>query len=629
MCSETMEVGNAGSKTGRALVLLYPKKEHLSPAGQFVLFEKPGASKPDPNLHTISAHSQNLSLTAYISTNSDKPVYWAKRSDHSFAIVDGEIYEIDKGQSFAANRNPADEVLRAYSKFGSKIFGRIDMAASLVLWDAADEIFYVVRDRSGIVPSFFHATSTMFCWASNIWSLLRLTPASDFNYAAIDFFLANGFIPAPWTLIEGIEKIPPAHMLIVPSRGTFRLERYWPALDKTTMLLSHGERVAALEATFQRSLARRWRLPGPSAALLSGGMDSALVVAGLKRCVGGPLHTFTLGYKEYEGNADEREMARLHAEALGSSHHEIVFGPRDIINNHKAMVFAHGAPFTWGLRAFFLQEVYQSGFRALFGGDGPDSFYPSETDLKGNILRSVPLPIRRAIMDAILPCLRMLSPDIATKLSSSIWCANTGLPARCADRIMPFESRSSIYQDRAFPGQAAREALRVMQRHAAEYAGWPLLEKIVFLHLRYFVAENTLAFNHSWTTWHGLQYRAPFCDYDLIDIIFARPTPKSSDKDDFRKFAASFLGDRLAHARKVRTAIPITHWMRGPLREFVHDKLASREIEGLDLLDAEGIQDLLKQHSSGVANHGMKLWAILALVVWSQIVRDISKARSI
>ena len=211
------------------------------------------------------------------------------------------------------------------------------------------------------------------------------------------------------------------------------------------------------------------------------------------------------------------------------------------------------------------------------------------------------------------------------KLSATVWCADTGLPVRCANRIIPLDTRGTLYQDRSFARHAACEAIEMMQGHAAEYANWPLLEQIVFLHLRYFVAENTLTFNHSWTTWHDLQYRAPFCDYDLMDVVFARSGPQSSDKQDFRAFAASLLGDRLAHAPKVRTGVPITRWIRGSLRDFVHDRLAPREIEQLDLLDAEGVKTLLKQHGEGTANHGMKLWAVLALVVWVQIVKDASK----
>jgi asparagine synthase (glutamine-hydrolysing) len=583
-------------------------------------FERLGGSR----LRKINGAGSGPTVTAYVSEGANPPVYCSQRADGSVAIVDGEIYDID--QSFAPGRagNQSEWVLDAYQKSGMEIFERIDMAASLVLWDAVAEVLYVVRDRSGIVPSFYQEIAGAFFWASDLWTVMRLSGSSQFDHTAIDFFLANGFVPAPWSLIKGIEKLPPAHILSCTRNGSVGLKRYWPQVNRQEQNQTLAESTEAMTEGIRKALQRRWYPSGPNAAFLSGGLDSALVVAGLRELLDSEVDTFTIGYESYQGKSDERARARAAAQTLGTRHHEITFGPRDIADSYESMVIAHGAPFTWGLRAFFLRPIADAGFQAILGGDGPDAYYPSRTNLKANMLSFVPQPMRTAALSLFLPLFRAYAPDVANKISAVSWCADTGLPARCANRIIPLQLRSLLYRDRSFAHRAHQDAVEVMQAQAAEYSDWEALDRTIFLDLRYFDAENTLAFNHWWTIWHGLNYRLPFFDRDLLDIVFARSrwTPESMD---IRQFARFFLPEDIARRPKLRTSVPIGLWLRDPLRDFVCDLLSPSEIGRLDILDGDGVGTLLAGHLKGQANHSMALWGLLTLVVWARLVRELSK----
>ncbi len=200
-------------------------------------FERRGGAR----LQKLTGGGAGSAVTAYVCDGIKPPVYCSSRPDGSFAIVDGEIY--DMGQTLDSKRgaNQSDWVLDAYQKSGAEIFERIDMSASLVLWDAAAEVLYVVRDRSGIVPSFYHYEDGVFIWASDIWTVMRLSGSFEFDHTAIDFFLANGFVIAPWSLIKGIEKIPPAHTLSCTRKGGVGLERYWPKANAQGPNLTQSE----------------------------------------------------------------------------------------------------------------------------------------------------------------------------------------------------------------------------------------------------------------------------------------------------------------------------------------------------------------------------------------------------
>lgn len=602
----------------RASVILQFSSANYDCHQQLDKFERRGGSR----LQKLTGSGTGAAVTAYVSEDINPPVYYTRRSNGSFAIVDGEIYHMDGAPNSKRCENQSAWVLDAYDKSGAEAFERIDMAASLVLWDAVSEVLYVVRDRSGIVPSFYQYDGGVFIWASDIWTLMRLSGSVQFDYTAIDFFLANGFVIAPWSLIKGIEKISPAHALSCTRTGGVELKRYWPKADKQESKPSLPEWTEAMTESFGKALQRRRNPCGSSAAFLSGGMDSALVVSGLRKLLDSEVDTFTIGYESYQGRNDERARARTISQTLGTHHHEITFGPQDIIDGHESMVIAHGAPFAWGLRAFFIQPIADAGFQAILGGDPPESCYPKQIDLASMSLGRIPRSIRNAAAPALLTLLRAYKPDLARKVTALHWSADNGLPGRYAGSIIPCYIRKSLYDDGSFAQQAHQYALELMQTHKLEYSDWGMVDQRIYQHLRYFVAEHTLAFNHWWTTWHGIKYRAPFCDYELLDIMLSLPRT-TSDKVHLRYFAQSLLPANVANEPKNKTGVPIHVWLRGPLRDFSCDLLSSNEIGRLNILHADGVRTLLTQHLKGQGNHGIALWAVITLVVWARLVQEL------
>lgn len=419
-------------------------------------------------------------------------------------------------------------------------------------------------------------------------------------------------------------RLLPARTLSCTRSGGVGLKRYWPRANAQGPKLTQSEWTEAMIESFGKALPRRWDSSDSNAAFLSGGVDSALMVAGLRELLGSEVDTFAIGYEAYQGRNDERAIARANAQTLGTHHHEIAFGPQDIIDSHDSMVIAHGSPFHWGLRAFFLRPIADAGFQTILGGDSPECCYPNRLDLKSITLERIPRPIRNAAVPALLTVLRVCNLDLAQKASALKWCADAGLPGRCAGRMIPYDIRRTLYEDPSFAQQARRSALDVMQAHKSGYSDWSSIDQMVFQNLRYAVADHTLTFNHWWTTWHGIRYRAPFCDYDLMDVMLSLPRI-TSDKVHLRHFAKSLLPESLVKEPKRKTGAPMNVWMSGPLRGFASDLLSLSEIGRLDTLRADGVRALLAQHLNGQANHGMALWAVLTLVVWARLVGELRK----
>jgi asparagine synthase (glutamine-hydrolysing) len=145
------------------------------------------------------------------------------------------------------------------------------------------------------VPVFYCARPAGTLVASDIWTLLRTDLPCDLNHPAIDFFLTSGFVPAPWTLVRSIKRVPGAHVLCCSSAGRVDVTRYWRPVGQPKLRLSSDETTKRFSEVFHQALRRRYSSEVQNGLLLSGGIDSSLILAGVRKLLGASLRTFTFG----------------------------------------------------------------------------------------------------------------------------------------------------------------------------------------------------------------------------------------------------------------------------------------------------------------------------------------------
>jgi asparagine synthase (glutamine-hydrolysing) len=270
------------------------------------------------------------------------------------------------------------------------------------------------------------------------------------NQLALDAFLACGCVPAPWTFVEGINKVPPGHVLTCERGKTPTCRYLWHHHNPSRMLNDSEVAKEQLGDLYAQALRRHYTPGVRTGVLLSGGVDSKLIVAGLVRLLGVPgdtIDTFTFRYAEYEGKYNELELAEQAARYFGTRHHEITVRPVEIPNNLEHMLRCFEEPFTYGLHSFMLADAIKAGVKVLFTGTGPDSWYLE--DLESLALRYAQLlKLGRIFMPAA-----WLLSHVATKLHAPLLCraaagiarrtdeltsiATTGLPRRCMPMIIP------------------------------------------------------------------------------------------------------------------------------------------------------------------------------------------------
>jgi asparagine synthase (glutamine-hydrolysing) len=265
----------------------------------------------------------------------DQPMF---NEDESISLVfNGEIYNHaaqrpgleSRGHRFRS-RADGEVILHLYEEFGPDCVHHLRGMFAFALWDSRRRQLLLARDRIGVKPLYFAALPHALVFGSEIKALLS-HPALEprLNESALSLYLTFASTPAPRTLFEGVEKLPPGHRLIVDAdTGQKRLERYWQPLpdpSERSIRREPEEYVEKLEQLVRESIGLRMMSDVPYGAFLSGGVDSSLNVALMAELADRPVSTFSVAI-DGDAASDELDFARAVAERYGTRHHEVVIG---------------------------------------------------------------------------------------------------------------------------------------------------------------------------------------------------------------------------------------------------------------------------------------------------------------
>ncbi|HZK15189.1 MAG TPA: asparagine synthase (glutamine-hydrolyzing), partial [Solirubrobacterales bacterium] len=333
----------------------------------------------------------------------DQPVYNEDRS--VVVVLNGEIYNFrelreelaGRGHSFST-QGDTEVIAHLYEEEGTDLVHRLSGMFAFALWDERRRRLLIGRDRVGKKPLFYSDWGGGFSFASELAALMVDTEIPrEVDAAAIDGYLAYGYIQAPRSIWRHVKKLPPAHTLVWEN-GSTRIERYWR--------LDYSEKADAplpeLEEELRRQVAaavrRRMIADVPLGALLSGGVDSSVVVAEMAAASPRPVKTFSIGFEQEEYN--ELPLARLTAERFGTDHEEFVVEPHAIEVVPK-LVRHYGEPYadSSAIPSFYLAELTRRHVTVALNGDGGDESFAGYLRYVANSLSAgldfVPRPLRQ------------------------------------------------------------------------------------------------------------------------------------------------------------------------------------------------------------------------------------------
>jgi asparagine synthase (glutamine-hydrolysing) len=484
-------------------------------------------------------------------------------------------------------------ILKAYDAWGTDCPARLHGMFAFVIWDRLRERLFLARDRFGIKPLYYTGDSARFRFASVPQALL----AGGGVDTAIDpvglhfQFTLHAVVPAPLTVLRGVRKLEPAHSLEVAADGARSLRRYWSLeASRPVAPLTDAEWVDAIHAGLRAAVRKRYDVADvPVGVLLSGGLDSSLLVALLAEAGAPDIRTFSVGFEDQpEEKGSEFEYSDPVAERYRTRHRKFLVPNEEVLRRLPEAVDNMAEPmFGQDAVAFYLlAEQVSREIKVVQSGQGADEvfggyfWYPrmmAET-------RGSPLDrFRKHYFDRDHPeFLRMVTTPYRGEDHTGSWTAG-----RLAE-----------------PGAST------------------FLDQVLRLDVTALIVDDPVKRVDNMTMAFGLEARVPFLDHELVELA-ARCPPELKLRDGgkfpLKAIARGLLPDAVIDRPKGYFPMPALKYVRGDFLAFMRDILDSGACRERDIIDRAYIDMLLaapEMHHTRI--QGSKLWHLAVFEYWLQ-----------
>ncbi len=567
----------------------------------------------DPTGAVVLGH-RRLSVLD-LSTRADQPMVDSSGAALSY---NGEVFgyrelrTLLEGKGRRCRSSGDTEVVhQALTLWGADALKRLDGQFALAFWNPADRRLLLARDRLGIKPLFWAKVDRGVVFASEIPALLEHPGVRrDLHTDAIPSWLQMGYGTGEQTLVRGVQRLPPGHLLIIED-GDIRLRRWYDPLEaietRDAGPSSRTEAVDHLSALLRDAVRRRLVSDVPLGCFLSGGVDSG-AVAGAAAAEGARPETLTVRFSQGE---DESEAAARVAGALGLPHRIADCAPSDLRTALANWGRATGDPLADPsfLPTSLVSAQARRCWTVALSGDGGDELMSGYPRLRAmpRLEKVLGLPAAlRQIPGVLLPRRRWASKFRAALSAPNPWFAYQALqgvwPTACAAELLGKDSVELPWDD----------SLRRRCDGLDPWTRWRALDLLTFL------PERMLAKVDRASMQHGLEARVPLLDHRIVEF-FLSVNPDWTRNKGLLRDVSTGLGVPPSPRRKIGFEVPLAEWLRGPLREEVHGLITGGTASELGL-QGRVLKRHWQAHQAGTANHGERLLAVAVLVGWVETV---------
>ena len=560
----------------------------------------------------------------------DQPVYNEDRS--VVVVLNGEIYnyrelrrELEgRGHAFSTHGD-TEVIAHLYEEEGPDLVERLSGMFAFALWDERRKRLLIARDRVGKKPLFYSEQDGSLSFASELGALMA-DPSipREVDPVAIDCYLAFGYVQSPRSIWRAVKKLPPAHTLVWEN-GTTSVERYWRLDYSRKADAPLPELEEELRDRVAAAVRRRMIADVPLGALLSGGVDSAIVVSEMAAAAPQRVKTFSIGFAQEEYN--ELPLARLTAERFGTDHEEFTVEP-DAIEIVPKLVRHNGEPFadSSAIPSFYLSELTRRQVTVALNGDGGDESFAGYLRYVANNLSGgldlVPRPLRRG---AAAAAGRLLQLGDARGLRSYgrrfLTSIGEDAPGRYADHVCIFNrsEREGLLGEAALAatGTATADVIAGPWRKAS---GRSRLDVLLETDVDTYLPGDLLVKMDIASMAYSLEARSPLLDPELMQFAASLPAKyKARLTDKKRILRRAYRGripDEVLDGKKRGFGVPLGAWFRNELRDFTREVLLDPVSLGRGLVREGPTRALLDQHDRGGADRSMQIWTLLMLELW-------------
>jgi len=518
-------------------------------------------------------------------------------------VFNGAIYNyrelrrelLAKGYRFFSDGD-TEVILKAYAEWGERCVEHLIGMFAFALWDPNERSLFLARDRLGIKPLYYSRTPRAFRFASNSQALLA---APDVDTALDPVALhhqltLHAVIPAPRTILQGIHKLAPATTLTIDASGHERNRVYWTlrAMRPATPR-DEAEWIEAVHAALRLAVRRRLDIADvPVGVLLSGGLDSSLLVALLAETGVRDLRTFSVGFEDQpEEKGSEFEYSDQVVARYQTRHHKYLIPNDQVLLRLPEAVTCMAEPMVGqdAVAFFLLAEQVSQAVKVVQSGQGADEvfggyfWYPRMAAATGSDLER----FRRHYFDR--------------------------------DHEEFLETVAPAWQGPDYTAELIAE--RLAEPDAEEY-----LDQVLRLDVTTLIVDDPVKRVDNMTMAWGLEARVPFLDHELVELAMQLPPALKIGGDGkyvLKKIARGLLPDAVIDRPKGYFPVPALKFVRGPFLEFMRDIVDSRACRERGLFQRAYLDQLLAEPEAHLTRLlGSKLWHAALLEFWLQLNVD-------
>jgi len=527
---------------------------------------------------------------------------------------------------------------------------------AFALWDRSSRVLTLGRDRLGEKPLYYGWQGRTFLFGSEL-KALKAHPsfAAAVNRNAITLLMRHNYIPAPYSIYEGISKLPPGTLLTIrqDKRGTAPVP-YWTGMGAVADAIAQpfggtpSEAVDALEALLKDAIGQQMVADVPLGAFLSGGVDSSTIVALMQAQSVRPVRTFSIGF-DVPGY-DEAQHAKAVARHLGTDHTEMYVSAQDALDVIPRLSAMYDEPFADSsqIPTHLVSRIARQHVTVSLSGDGGDELFCGYNryllgDRLWKRLSRLPLTVRR-VAAALL---QSLSPQMLNALISPIQgvipgqhqLANWGDKLHKGARVLASDSPESLYRGLVSHWHRPTDLVfntveppTLSDHPAALPAGLSDIERMMAIDMMTYLPDDILCKVDRAAMSVSLETRVPFLDHRVVSFAWRLPQEyklrNGVTKWALREVLYRHVPRELIERPKMGFGVPIDHWLRGPLKDWAADLLDPVRLRREEFFDARMVQRYWTEHLSGRRNWQYHLWDVLMFQAWLQTYSGSSAAET-
>ncbi len=555
----------------------------------------------------------------------------------AWIVFNGEIYNFQElkkdlekeGDKFYTNCD-TEVILHLYDRYGADCVQHLRGMFAFAIWDERKKSLFIARDRIGKKPLLYsHQPNGDLIFGSEFQALLAHPSVSrEVNNEAIHHYLSYICVPAPLTAYRQIRKLEPAHWLEWKD-GEIKTERYWLPNFNKKIKISEPEAEEETMRLMREATKMRMISEVPLGAFLSGGVDSSMVVALMAQESATPVKTFSIGFEEEDFS--ELKYAKRVAEHIGAEHHEFIVKP-DATEILPTLVEHYGEPYadSSAIATYYVARETRKHVTVALNGDGGDESFAGyeryfamrlaekynrlPAFLRGNLVEKVfnLVPTSEIKRSRARDVKRFLKAASLPKVERYFqWVS-------AIDR----ETKQNLYTEDFSRQVSEFDSAQFLQTWFSKANGMSIVDATMSTDQMTYLPNDLLVKVDIASMAVSLEARSPFLDHKVIEFAASLPEAikirGTETKYLLKKVASRVVPPEVLYRKKIGFGVPLTHWFRGALKDYLREVLLSEKSLKRGLVKPEAVRNFVEQHTTGKQDFTNQLWTLLMLELWFQ-----------